>query len=43
MKHFLHDVVKVHQQSKNKGALYGGDLYWLTGLDLEKTEEVRVG
>lgn len=33
----------MHWQSKNKGALYGGDLYWPTGLDVEKTGLVRIG
>lgn len=36
MKRFLFSVVKVHQQSENKAALYGGDFYWPSGLDVEK-------
>lgn len=43
MKPFSHAVIKVHQQSNNKGALYAGNLYLPTGLHVEKTGLVRVG
>jgi len=41
MNHFPKGAVKVHRQSEYKGSLYGGDLHWPTGLEVEKPGLIR--